>query len=124
MEPGRSGCWIGAYHERDEMPVADLLVGAGERFALADEHASALDAYQRAAERPETTSPDARGYVVQALLDLGRTKEAEQVSAELRRNRPATAVTYHLVGEAWEAAGKLNEANRWLTRGVLLGRVP
>jgi hypothetical protein len=47
------------------MPVADLLVGAGERFALADEHASALDAYQRA--------------------------------AELRRNRPAMAVTYHRI---------------------------
>ena len=62
--------WAEHPHERDEVPVADLLVSAGEQFALADEHANALDAYQRAAERPETTSPDARGFVVQALLDL------------------------------------------------------
>lgn len=102
------------------MPVADLLVGAGEQFALAEDHASALDAYRRAARCEEVTSPDARGFVVQALLDLGRPAEAEQVSEELRRSRPSTAATYHLVGEAWEGAGKLDEANRWLTRGALL----
>lgn len=112
--------WAEHPHERDEVPVVDLLVGAGEQFALAEEHASALDAYQRAAEREEATSPDARGFVVQALLDLDRTTEAEQASTQLRRSRPATAMTYHLVGEAWEAAGRLDEANRWLTRGVLL----
>lgn len=112
--------WADHPHERDEVPVADLLVGAGEQFALAEEYASALEAYLRAAERPEVTSPDARGFVVQALLDLGRTSEAEQAAEELRRSRPNTAATYHLVGEAWEAAGRLEEANRWLTRGALL----
>ena len=112
--------WADHPHERDEVPGADLLVGAGEQFALAEDHASALDAYRRAARCEEVTSPDARGFVVQALLDLGRPAEAEQVSEELRRSRPSTAATYHLVGEAWEAAGKLDEANRWLTRGALL----
>jgi len=58
--------------------------------------------------------------MVQALLDLGHTREAEQVSEELRRGQPATPETYHLVGEAWEAVGDLDRANRWLTRGVML----
>ena len=53
------------------------------------------------------TSPNARGFMVQALLDLGHTREAEQVSEGLRRGRPATPETYHLVGEAWEAVGDL-----------------
>jgi hypothetical protein len=58
--------------------------------------------------------------MVQALLDLGHTREAEQVSEELRRVRPAAPETYLLVGEAWEAVGDLDRATRWLTRGVLL----
>lgn len=112
--------WAQHPQERDEVTVADLLVCAGEQFALLEDHASALDAYLAAAEAEVATSPDARGFVVQALLDLGRRSEAEQASEELRRSRPVTAVTYHLVGEAWESAGELDKANRWLTRGVLL----
>ena len=69
---------------------------------------------------PTVRWPPARtpaGSSVQALLDLGHTGEAEQVSEELRRGRPATPETYHLVGEAWEAVGDLNRANRWLPAG-------
>jgi len=112
--------WVEHPQDRDEVSTADLLVGAGEQFALAGDHARALDAYRAAADCEVSTSPDARGFMVQALLDLGHTREAEQVSEELRRGRPATPETYQLVGEAWEAVGDLNRANRWLTRGVLL----
>ena len=112
--------WVEHPQDRDEVSTADLLVGAGEQFALAGDHARALDAYRAAAECEVATSPDARGFMVQALLDLGHTREAEQVSEELRRVRPATPETYQLVGEAWEAVGDLNRANRWLTRGLML----
>lgn len=114
--------WADHPHERDEVPVADLLVGAGEQFALAEEYASALEAYLRAAERPEVTSPDARGFVVQALLDLGRTSEAEQAAEELRRSRPNTAATYHLVRPrpvlTAFAAGRTDAALRWRCRAA------
>lgn len=112
--------WAERPHEQDEFSIADLLVSAGEHFALAQDHASALEAYTRAFESEVPTSPDARGFMIHALLDLGRTHEAEELSEQLRRSRPATAVTYHLVGETWEGAGDLDRANRWLTRGVLL----
>ncbi len=112
--------WVEHPRDRDEVSTADLLVGAGEQFALAGDHARALDAYRAAADCEEATIPDARGYMVQALLELGHNREAEQVSEELRRRRPATPETYHFVGEAWEAVGDLNRANRWLTRGVML----
>lgn len=112
--------WAEHPHERDEVSTADLLVSAGEQFALAKDHARALDAYRAGAAGEVATSPDPRGFMVQALLDLGRTREAQELSEELRRTRPATPETYHLVGEAWEAAGDLDSANRWLTRGVLL----
>lgn len=112
--------WAEHPHERDEVSSADLLVSAGEQFALAEDHAGALEAYRCALECGVATSPDARGFMVQALLDQGHTREAEELSEELRRARPATTETYHLVGEAWEAAGDLDRANRWLIRGVML----
>lgn len=112
--------WAQHPHDQDEVSVADLWVEAGEQFALADEHTQALDAYQRAVGCAVATSPDARGYVIKALLELGRTGQAQEASDLLRRARPATAVTYHLVGETWEAVGDLNQANQWLTRGVIL----
>ena len=112
--------WVEHPQDRDEVSTADLLVGAGEQFALAGDHARALDAYRAAGECEVATCPEARGFMVRALLDLGRAREAEQVSEELRRSRPAAPATYHLVGEAWEEAGDLDRANRWLTRGVLL----
>ncbi len=114
--------WATHPHDRDEVSVADLWVEAGEQFALAGEHTQALDAYQRAAGCAVATSPDARGFVIKALLDLGRTDQAQEASDLLRRARPATAVTYHLVGETWEAVGDLNQANQWLTRGVILAQ--
>lgn len=112
--------WAKDPQEQDELSVAELLVNAGEQFALANEHVHALRAYRRASQCEAPTSPDARGFMIGALLHLGHTQEAEELSAQLRRARPGTAVTYHLVGEAWEAAGDLNRANHWLTRGVIL----
>ncbi len=106
--------------DEDELSPADLLVGAGEQLALGDDHAGALDAFQAAADRPERTHPDARGFVVRALVDLGRIAEAQDVSEQLRRSRPEHAVTYAYVGEVWEEAGELDRAHRWFTRGLLL----
>lgn len=111
--------WAGQPHDQDEVSDADLWVQAGEQFALAGEHGPSLEAYQRAAQCATVTSPDARGYVIRALLQLGRTDDAQQASDLLRRARPATAVTYHLVGETWEEAGDLDQAYQWLTRGVI-----
>lgn len=51
--------WAEHPHERDEVTVADLLVGAGEQFALAGDHDSALEAYTRAAGRPCRSWPRA-----------------------------------------------------------------
>lgn len=111
--------WARYPHDQDEVSDADLWVQAGEQFALAGEHAPSLDAYKHAAQCVTVTSPDARGYVIKALLKLGRTDEAQQASEVLRRARPATAVTYHLVGEIWEEVGDLDQAHQWLTRGLI-----
>ena len=58
--------WAEHPHEQDEFSIADLLVRAGEEFALAQDHASALEAYTRAFESEVPTSPDARGFMIQA----------------------------------------------------------
>lgn len=112
--------WATHPHDRDEVPVAEVWVAAGEQFALGGEHTHALHAYQRAAQCKVATIPDARGFVIKAFLDLGQTDQAQEASDQLRRARPATAATYHLVGETWEEAGDLSQANQWLTRGVIL----
>lgn len=109
-------------HEDDELSPANLLVGVGEQLSLAGDQEAALDAYQRAVAAGTPTSPDARAFVVRALLDLGRRAEAEQLSELVRRSRPPTSETYLFMGEAWEVAGELDQANRWLTRGALLAQ--
>lgn len=108
--------------DEDELSPADLLVGVGEQLSLAGEPVEALGYYQRAAECEMPTRPDARAFVVRALLDLDRTEEAEELSEQLRRSRPPIAETYLFMGEVWELAGELDRANRWLTRGALLAQ--
>lgn len=53
-------------------------------------------------------------------MHLGRLEQAHELCDQLRRARPTSPTTYHLVGEAWEKTGDLNQANQWLTRGALL----
>lgn len=112
--------WAAEPIEGDEVPVAYLLLEAGEQLDLAGDAEAALEAYRASAARPETTVPDARAFVVHTLVGLGRVEEAEELSEQLRRSRPADAQTYELVGETWEAAGELDRANRWFTRGLML----
>jgi hypothetical protein len=114
--------WAEDPQDDDTMSVADLLVRAGEQLQFADDIEGAMDAYRAAADRPETTVPDARAYLVHMLLELGQVAEAEVLSEQLRKSRPQAAATYDFVGETWEVAGELDRANRWMTRGMMLAQ--
>jgi tetratricopeptide (TPR) repeat protein len=51
------------------------------------------------------------------LLDRGRRDEARDLFEQARNAHPDEASVYEIAGEAWEAAGDLQEALRWFNLG-------
>lgn len=111
--------WAADPHPDDEPSVATLLVNAGEELALAGDHEGALSAYERAVADGGEVVPDARCFVIGALLELGRHDAADAAASALLKSRPRDPLVYVYVGEGYEGAGRLDQANRWMTSGVV-----
>ena len=110
--------WAADPHPDDEVGVAALLVSAGEQLALAGDDEGALSLYQRAVADGGLVSPDARCFVMGALLDLGRHDDADALASALLKSRPRDPFVYLFVGEGYQSVGRLDDANRWMTSGV------
>lgn len=111
--------WAAEPHPEDEVSVAWLLVCAGQQHGLIDEREHELAMYERAVADGGETFPDARCYMIGALLELGRADEADALVTALMRERPRDPTVYDYVGEHYELVGRLDDANRWLTAGVV-----
>jgi hypothetical protein len=112
--------WANQTHPADaDVTPASLLVSAGEQLSLADDHASALRLFERAVAAEGESVPDVRCYLHNGLLQVGDTARAHRVAEEIRRSRLTDPDVYLFVGEGYELAGDLAEANRWLTLGLM-----
>jgi hypothetical protein len=111
--------WAAEPHPDDEVSVAWLLVCAGQQHGLIDEREHELAMYERAVADGGKTYPDARCYVIGALLELGRADEADALAATLMKERPRDPAVYDYVGEHYEVVDRLDDANRWLTSGLM-----
>jgi lipopolysaccharide biosynthesis regulator YciM len=103
----------------DEMSAAQLLVIAGDFWALADDQDRALVVLRRAVTDGGECVPDVRCSLLTGLLRAGHQHEAAELEAELRAARLRSPLVYEYVGEAYEEHGDLATATRWLTTGLL-----
>jgi tetratricopeptide (TPR) repeat protein len=119
--------WSEERHPEDhaEVTPAALLVLAAEHLGLAGDHAGALELYRRAARAEGDVAPDIRCFLHHGLIAVGDLAAARRLAEEIRRSRPADADVYALIGEDYEAAGDLAEANRWMNLGLhrFLGQI-
>lgn len=104
----------------DEVSAKELLVQAGEQYGFAGDQHRALALFRRAVKTGDDTGPDARCFVVQALLAVGATDEADSLAGQIRRSKPTDPLVFACLGAAYETHGQPQEAVRWFTRGVLL----
>lgn len=111
--------WAAQPHPDDEATVAALLVSAGEALEFAGDREGALDCFQRAVADGGEVPPDVRCYVIGGLMNLDRFEEADAAAAALMRSRPRDPFVYEYVGEQYESVDRLDEANRWMTAGVV-----
>lgn len=111
--------WAAQPHPDDELSPAALLVRASEHLASADDHEGSLELARRAVDLGGDVPPDVRCYLVAGLLRVGATREAGDVADTIRRSRPTSGDVFLFLGEGYEAAGDLDQANRWFTMGVL-----
>lgn len=111
--------WAADPHPDDEVSGATLLVSAGEALGFAEDFEGALELFERAIRDGGAVWPDARCYRVGALLNLGRHDEADAATTELMRSRPRDPFVYQYVGQQYEFVDRLDEANRWMTAGVV-----
>lgn len=112
--------WAKERHPEDDEEVtpALLLVHAGEMLSLLDDHEGALEMYRRAVTAEGDASPDVRCYLHHGLLQAGEVEGARRLADDVRRSRPADPHVYEMIGEDYELAGDLTEANRWLNLGL------
>ena len=111
--------WAGEPHPDDEVTVATLLVSAGEALEFAGNLEGALTFFERAVADGGDVAPDARCYLIGGLLDLGRHDEADAAATKLMRTRPRDPSVFEHVGEQYESVDRLDDANRWMTAGVV-----
>ncbi|MGY1606364.1 tetratricopeptide repeat protein [Geodermatophilus sp. SYSU D00700] len=102
----------------DEVNAAQLLVMAGEQLVRVGDAPEAVRVFRRAVATGEPVEPDVRCYLHNALLKTGDVDAARALAEQVRRERPADADVYLLIGEDHELHGDLREAHRWLTLGV------
>ena len=111
--------WAAEPHPDDEVSVAALLVSAGEAMTFAGDMEGALTCFERAVADRGDVAPDARCYLIGGLLELGRHDEADAAATELMRTRPRDPFVFEHVGEQYESVDRLDDANRWMTAGVV-----
>jgi hypothetical protein len=113
--------WASESHPDDDAEVTrgQLLVFAGEQLAMAGDREAALGLLREAVASGDATFPDARAYLVHALLDCGLTDEADKVAETLRRERHTDPRVHERVGQAYREAKRPDAALRWFTMGLV-----
>ena len=116
----RMVAWAQEPHPDDgeDVSPAALLARAGEQLDMAGDHDGALALFRQAVSAEGTALPDARCHLHRALLDAGDLEGARRLAEEVRHSRPSDPEVYQLIGEDYEAAGDLTEANRWMNLGL------
>ena len=98
---------------------AESHLRAGEQWMMADDSQRAADEFTAAIEDGGPTFADPRVHLARALLDLGRSAEAEMLLARLTAEREqVTPRTCDLVAELLTEQGDLRGALDWATAGV------
>jgi hypothetical protein len=98
---------------------AEFHMRAGEQWMSADEPQRAADEFSAAIEDGGVTFADPRVHLARALLDLGRTEEANVLLSALTADRDAaTPRTCDLLAELFTEEGDLPGALDWATTGV------
>ncbi|SNS78929.1 hypothetical protein SAMN06893096_10830 [Geodermatophilus pulveris] len=110
--------WAAEPHPDDAVNPAALLVRAGEHLTAAGDHDGAVVLFRRAVAAGQPVPPDVRCYLHSGLLEAGDVEGARELADELRRERSADGDVHLFVGEAYELAGDLRQAHRWLTLGA------
>lgn len=105
-----------------EVSRAELLAAAAEQWQLAGEDDRAIAVFGEAARDGSVTRVDPRAQIATVLHECGRDDEARSVLRDvpLRGRHGAHCLFY--VGALYAALGELDEAHRWLTKGVLLAQ--
>ena len=113
--------WASDSHPDDDAEVTrgQLLVLAGEQLAMAGDREAALGLLREAVASGDATLLDARSYLVHALLDCGRTDEADKVAETPRRERGTDPRVHERVGHAYRDAKRPDVALRWFTMGLV-----
>jgi thioredoxin-like negative regulator of GroEL len=101
-----------------EVTAADLLVAAGEQLLRVGDTAEAVRLFRLAVATGKPTTPDARCFLHNALLEAGDVDAARELAEQVRRERPVEADVYLFIGEDYEGHEDLREAHRWLTLGA------
>jgi hypothetical protein len=109
--------WAAAAHPDDDVTTAELLCAAGWHLGEAGDTGEALDVYRRAVADGSTATIAPRCLLVAALLEAGQHDEAQRVADDFRRSKP-DVIDFAVMAEAFEAAGDLRQAHRWVGIGV------
>ncbi|PPK97978.1 hypothetical protein CLV92_102129 [Kineococcus xinjiangensis] len=111
--------WAYTPQPGDTVSIGRLLIAASEHRVYAGDPHGALRLAQRAVETGDDVPPDARCYVVSALLACGRGEEAwvltERVMADHVR---ADAEVYLFLGETYGWYGEAAAAAQVFGRGL------
>jgi hypothetical protein len=109
--------WTQETNPDDEVTPADLLCAAAWHLGQAGDTEESIGLYRRAVSAEGTTTPDVRCSLHAALLEAGRTEEAQQVADQLRRSHPRL-VDFADMAENYALAGDMVQAHRWAEMGV------
>ncbi|MEU5547679.1 SEC-C domain-containing protein [Streptomyces sioyaensis] len=101
----------------------EILTEAAEFYSRAGLHERALALYQQVLDAGCEEPHLVQAFRINTLWDAGRTGEAREAAADLRRRHPADAGPWNIVAEMFESADELHDAVDWFTAGVthLLG---
>lgn len=109
--------WAGRVSADSEVSRAELLLAASDQYGLAGDVDRQVDLCRQAVADGGRVHPDARCYLVAALLDAGRDDEAQPYIEALRSDPSRHVHVDEFLGETLEAAGRLLEAVAVLTAG-------
>ncbi|MGW0632240.1 SEC-C metal-binding domain-containing protein, partial [Streptomyces sp. NPDC002758] len=101
----------------------EILLDAAGCWSDAGQYDRALALYQQLLDGGCEEPHLIEAYRISTLWDAGRTSEARDAAAQLRRQHPTNAGAWNFVAEMFETAGELHDAAAWFTVGVthLLG---
>ncbi len=101
----------------------EILVEAAGCWVDAGQHDRALGLYQQLLDAGCEEPDLIEAYRINTLWEAGRTDEARDAAAQLRRRHPTDAGAWNFVAETFETADELHDAADWFTAGLthLLG---